>query len=294
MTTGERAGPVAVITDSVATVPDEMARALQIEVVPFRILLDGREYRDGRDLSAGELYRAMRSEGVLATTAQPPIADYQAAFRACLARGANAVVYIAVSSRLTGAVTTARLAVEALAEEGAQTPLTVLDSRSAASPQAFVVREAAHVAAAGGTLAEVHAAAEAARRRTGLIATLESLEYLARGGRIGRASALMGALLHVKPIISLDDEGQVVPIARRHGLRAALDELEAHVARHVAGSTRLRIAVLHTDHLTLADELAERAQAMMHPDELTTVELTPVMGAHTGPGVIGLAYYAES
>lgn len=289
----DRSAPVAVVTDSVATVPAEVASALAIAVVPFSIIVGERVYADGTDLTPTELYRAMRQQHVMPSTAQPPIMTYVEAFRACLRRGASAVVYVGVSSKLTSALSAARVAAELVREELPQSQIVLVDSRAAASAQGFIVEEAAQAAMRGATAAEVCARIDVARQHVRLVATIGSLEYLARGGHVGHLGAFMGGLLDIKPIITLDAEGAVIPLARARGMSAALDYLVEWAATHTAGSRQIRVAVLHAGSPDLARRIERRASAALHPRQIFTVELTPVMGAHTGPGVAGLAYFAE-
>jgi len=195
-----------------------------------------------------------------------------------------------VSIHVTGTLTsTVRLARQAA--EQVDTPVRVVDSGTAATPQAFIALEAARAAERGVSLDQVTAIAEECRQRVGMYFAMETLEHLRRGGRIGRAATLLGARLNIQPVLTLH-EGQVQPVTltrtRRRALGRVIDE-----AAKVIGDRPVRAAVFHADALDEAMELAERAQRELHCTEFFISEFTPVMGAHTGPGIVGLAYFLE-
>jgi len=158
---------VAIVTDSVAQVPAEIARQLDITVIPFTVHIDGQLYLDGIDLAPQELYRRMRLENVMPTTAAPSLGKYQQTFEACLHAGAQAVLYVALSSKLSGGYSTARHAAKIVREAFADRIIEVLDSRQATISQGFVAMATARAAAQGKPLAEVRQAAEEAKRRSG-------------------------------------------------------------------------------------------------------------------------------
>jgi DegV family protein with EDD domain len=151
---------------------------------------------------------------------------------------------------------------------------------------------AARAAAQGKPLAEVRRAAEEAKRRSGFAATLETLEYLARGGRIGKAAYMLGSLIKINPILSIKD-GEVTPVSQVRGENHALQAIVDHVARQVEGHRELHLAIMEADALEQAARLQELALQQLQPTEFFHTEFTPVMGVHTGPGLIGLGYYYE-
>ncbi len=283
---------VAIVTDSVAQVPAEMARQLDITVIPFTVSVDGQLYLDGIDLVPKELYRRMRLENVMPTTTAPSLGQYQRAFEACLHAGAQAVYYVALSSKLSGGYSTACQAAKIVQEEFPDRIVAVLDSGQATISQGFIAIAAARVAAAGKPLAEVRRAAEEAKRRIGFAATLETLEYLARGGRIGKAAYMLGNLIKINPILSIKD-GEVTPVSRVRGENNALQAIVDYVARQAERNRKLHLAIMEADAPEQAARLQELALQQLQPTEFFPTEFTPVMGVHTGPGVVGLGYYYE-
>ena len=283
---------VAIVTDSVAQVPAEMARQLDITVIPFTVSIDGQPYLDGIDLAPKELYRRMRLESVMPTTTASSLGQYLQAFEACLHAGAQAVLYVALSSKLSGGYSTACQAANIIKEEFPDRIVEVLDSQLATISQGFVAMAAARAAAQGKPLAEVRRAAEEANRRTGFAATLETLEYLARGGRIGKAAFMLGNMIKIKPILTLED-GLVLPLSRVRGEDHALQAIVDYVAQQVEDHRVLHLAIMEADAPEQAARLQELALQQLRPAEIFHSEFTPVMGVHTGPGLFGLGYYYE-
>jgi len=279
-------GKIAVVTDSVACVPRELLERYDIHVVPFHVIWDGRVYTDGVDLTPGEFYRFFGQNKAFPTTAQPSLADFVRTY-ARLSEKAEGIVSIHIPEELTGAINVARVA----AREAASVPIRIVDSRTATMAQGFIVLEAARTAALGGTLDEVVAAAEALIPRVDFFATLDDLKHLHRGGRIGEAATLLGSKLKINPIMSLA-HGRVrvlgVVRTRRKAVQKMIEMMGARV-----GQRPLHVSVFHGDALEEALRIQEEIQSRFNCVEFYITEFTPVMGAHTGPGVIGLAFYTD-
>jgi DegV family protein with EDD domain len=286
-------GRVAVVTDSVAQVPSEAADRLGINIVPLVVAIGGRRYLDGIDLAPAELYRRMRTEKIVPTTSSPSIGQYLEAFGACLRAGVEAVLHVSLSSRLSTAHDTARQAAKMAQAEFPGRTIEVLDSRQGAIPQGFIAMAAARAAARGLPLEQVRRKAAEAISRTALVVSLETLEYLARGGRIGKAAYWAGNLINLQPIITVDSEGVAAPVARVRGERRAMDAMAEWVASRAAGRPGLTLAVMEADAPEAAARLRDLALERIQPIEIFHSDFTPVMGVHTGPGLVGLGYYYE-
>lgn len=283
---------VAVVTDSVAQVPAEVARELDISVIPFTVSIDRQPYLDGIDLAPHELYRRMRLENIMPTTAAPSLGQYLQAFEACLRAGAQTVLYVALSSKLSSGYSTACHAAKMVQEEFPDRIVEVMDSQLATISQGFVAMTAARAAKQGKPLAEVKQVAEDAEQRVGLAVMLETLEYLARGGRIGKAAFMLGNLIKINPILSIKD-GEVTPISRARGENHALPAIVEYVAQQAEGNRKLHLAIVDADAPEQAARLEELALQKLQPTQIFHTEFTPVIGVHTGPGVVGLGYYYE-
>ncbi len=287
-------GQVAVVTDSVAQVPPERAQQLGISVVPLAVIIGTERYLDGVDLTPTELYQRMRTEKIVPTTSAPSIGQYLETFRACFCAGAQAVLYVAISSRLSTTGNVAMQAAELVLEEFPGRTIEVLDSRQGAISQGFIAMAAARVAAENQPLGAVAEAARAAMPRTAVAVSLATLEYLARGGRIGKAAYLVGSLINIRPILTVDPDGLAAPVARVRGEDHAMEAIVEWVAERVSGRQGISLAVMEADAPEEAARLREMALKVIQPAEVFTTDFTPVMGVHTGPGLVGLGYYYES
>lgn len=277
---------VLIVTDSSATVPEELAQELEIRVVPILLTLNGYTARDGVDLTHEEVYRMLRDVRHPPGTSSPSVGDFLETYVAAAPK-ASAIVSIHVSPKLSGTYSAAVTASKLVDE----VPIRVVDSRSAAIAQGFVVLAAARAAAAGADLEEVVARAKDVAARVNLLAILGTLEYLYRGGRIGGAAALLGSVLQIKPVLSVVD-GEVTVCARPRTQSKAVHTMLQRMASQVDGQ-KIHAAVLHAGMPEDAEELRQTLEERFDCVELHMAPLTPVMGVHTGPGVLGIVYYVD-
>ena len=281
-------GAPAIVTDSNASLPPDLVRDLPLSVVPMEVHHDGLVYADGIDLSPYEFYRLLETTPILATTSAPQPGAFLRAFRDASAT-TNEVVCLTLSAELSATYAAALRAREDARKELPDVRVTVVDTRTAGTAQGLVALAAARHAAAGGSTDDV---LRTVGRRIGdvcLYGYLESLRYLWRGGRVPRVLMWMGELLDVKPVLQLVD-GKIGMVERPRTSRRAMDRLVALAAARLAGQPG-RVAVMHAGAPDRAHELAERLQAALRPVELFVTELTPVIGAHTGPGLVGCALH---
>jgi len=280
-------GEVAIVTDSASNLPPDVAAQHNITVVPIYLHWDGHTYRDGVDITPGEVYRRLRENKHPPRTAAPSAGDFLQTYLR-LGHEVEGIVSVHLPAELSGVIEAARLAANLAREE---VPVRVVNAGTAAMGAGFVALEAARVAARGADLEAVVQAAREISPRVMVYAVLDTLRYLRRGGRIGRAAALVGAALRIKPILYLNNNVVDVlakPRTRSRALRVMLDEM----ARQVDGRL-VHVAVLHADAFEEARLLREQVEARFRCAEVLTTAFTPVMGAHTGPGLLGLAFYPE-
>jgi DegV family protein with EDD domain len=279
-------GNVAVVTDSSASLPTALTEEFGIHVVPNQITFRRQSFRDGLDITPSDVYRRLRASRDMPTTSAPSAGDFVRVY-ASLSQTAAGIVSIHVPSRFSATYDTAVLA-SSLVDN---VPIRVIECGSVAMGQGFAVLEAARAAGAGAGLDEVVARAKGVAAKAAVFAMLATLKYLHRGGRIGGAATLLGSILRIKPILHLANGGvEVLAKARtqRGGIQLMLRQMAASVDGHP-----IHVAVLHADAPEEAEALKQRVAEEFDCAELLVTEFTPVMGAHTGPGLLGLAFYAE-
>ena len=282
-----------VVTGSAAQVPPEIARQLGIVILPLVIIVEGKEYLDGIDLFPGELYQKMRTQKIEIKTAAPNVGQYYACFKRIIDQQESDVLCISLSGKLSSDYTAAVDAAKMLSGENPRNKVTVIDSLRAAAPQGLLAVEAAKRLRAGETIEDVVQYLMDARHRSGLIAALDSLDYLAQGGRIGKAAYLVGSVLQIVPILTINDEGIVAPSTIIRKKEKIIPGILSILAKETPGFTKLGLSVMHADAVEEAEVLRQSLKELYPMLDIPISEFTPVMGAHAGPGLIGLGYLYE-
>jgi DegV family protein with EDD domain len=270
---------VGVVTDSTADLDVTAQERLGLAVVPLIVNWDGQTFRDKIDLSAAEFYRRLRSSKTLPKTGAPSLAAFEAAFREQLKQH-DGVICVNLASGLSGTYDVARRAAESVDPQH----IRVIDSGSVSVGIGWLAELAVEQARQGMALDEIAQRVEDARGRVRILALLETLTFLQRGGRIGRAAALAGTLLSVKPILSVKD-GEVAPVERVRTMNGAIRRLVDLVASE--GPVE-RLGVIHADSPVYAQEVEQLLHARFPEVSIDRGELGPVVGTHGGPGVIGV------
>lgn len=281
---------VAIVTDSTACIPPEVAERHGIEVVPLHLIFAGRTFVDSLTDDTSEFYDLLRASSERPTTAAPsPGMFLQAIARA--ARRADAVLCITVSRQFSAMYDSARHAIELAKAESPHADIRLFDSRNAAMAQGFVVLEAARCAATGASIEEVIVRAEAISGGVSLLAMLDTLSYLARGGRVPRVAAWAAGMLQVKPIVRFS-ASDIKLLARTRTRARALDRMVDLLA-DATGGRQTHLAVHHAHAFADAERLLAEAAKRVHVVESYLTEFTQVMGLHTGPGLAGFAWWCE-
>ncbi|MDQ4038869.1 MAG: DegV family protein [Actinomycetota bacterium] len=278
-----REGEIAVVTDSTAYLPDGLARELQVSVVPLYVIMGGASGEEGIDITPHQLAVALRESRQQVSTSRPTPSAFAQTYRRCLDAGAAGVVSVHLSRELSGTWDAARLAAEDVDPERVK----VIDSRSAAMGLGFAVLAAAERARTGANLDDVVRAGVDTAAETVTLFYVDTLEFLRRGGRIGAAAALLGTALAVKPLLHVVD-GRIVALERVRTASKAIARL-AEVAVERAGSRLVDVAVQHL----AAPERAEAVAAVLRErvpqlHRMYISEVGAVVGAHVGPGLIGV------
>ncbi|MFN8128013.1 MAG: DegV family protein [Candidatus Nanopelagicales bacterium] len=271
---------VAVITDSTACLTPDMAARAGLTVVPIHVVIDGRSYRDGVDITSDEVAAAL-SGGSVVSTSKPTPQEFLAVYTAAAQAGATEIVSVHVSAALSGTYDSARLA----ARE-ASVPVTVVDSHSIVMGLGFAAMTAAEAVYSGADAARAAEAARLSAAESSVLFYVDTLEFLRRGGRIGKASAWLGGALRVKPLLHVDD-GVVAPLEKARTANRALGRL-TELAVEAAADRPVRLAVQHLDAQERAEGMAARLRNKLHA-EVVVCEVTAVMGVHVGPGVVAVS-----
>jgi DegV family protein with EDD domain len=282
---------VAVVTDTTACIPQEQVTRYDIEVVPVQLIFEDRAYRDGIDISPTEFYALLRQADKLPTTSASSPDPYLEAYRKASQR-AESILCLTEPSNFSAMVNSALVAKEMAKTALPNVVIEVIDCATAAAGQGLVALAVAKAAASGKNLGEVMATAQDIMYRVNLFATLDTLHYLVKGGRVPQAAALVNSLLKIKPIFSLNHaEAHTVALPRT--IPSAIKRMTKLMEKKVVKGQRLHVAVMHADVLDKAVTLRNRIASQFDCAELFITEFTPVMGVHTGPGLLGVAFYSE-
>jgi len=272
-----------IVTDTAANIPPELVVEHGIHTVPMYLKFGATVYQDGIDLPPSEFYPMLEREEVPVSTAAPSVGDYREAFARALT-DAEGVVCVTVASFVSVSYEAARAAAAEMAR------VRVVDSRSASMGEGFAALEAARLAAGGASVEECAARAEEIAGRTQLCATINTFEYLRRSGRVHALLAYAGTALNIKPVFALRG-GRIEQLGRPRSRSRALDRL-VEETRPLADRGPVHCAVAHAAAAEEAGHLLERIRAEIECAETLVTEFTPLMGAHTGPGVVAIAAWS--
>jgi DegV family protein with EDD domain len=280
---------IALITDSTCDLPERYQHEYSIGVVPLTIVWGGEQFLDGVDLKAEEFYRRLEQSATIPTTSQPTPEQFYQAYQQAHQAGADSILVITISSAMSGTYGSARTAAEMIG-----IPVEVLDSKSNSMSLGWQVLAAARAREQGGDLQEMVRAADLARQSMVYLVTLDTLDYLYAGGRIGGASHFIGNLLDLKPQISVNHQTGLVAGGRRSRTRKkALQDLFNDFFSQIEPEKELRVAVLHNAALEEAQALATKIEEQYHPEELIISIVSPVLGVHTGPRAVAICGYTS-
>lgn len=279
---------VKIVADSSVCLPKELLERYRIELVPETIIFGNRVYRDGIDLVPQDFYTLLEQAKDLPTTSAPSPQDFIDAFQK-IAKEASGIVCILVTSGFSQMGWQSALVAR---EAFSQTPIEVVDSKTAVGAYGFVVLAAARAAADGKPLPEVIKVAEDIKRRVTMIGALDTIKYLAKGGRIGKAASWAGSLLNIKPIIEVPTStGVVEPVERVRTRQKALKRLLEIMGERVGTGQPVHVSIDHANVLDEAKWLKAQVSSRFDCTEIYINDWAPVAGVHCGPGVIGLSFY---
>ena len=279
---------VAIVTDSTAYIPKDLLGQYAVTVVPQVLIWGEKTYEDGVDIQPNEFYQQLATAKVMPTTSQVSVPNMQKAFHNLLEQDYD-VLGIFISTKLSGTMQSAIQGRELLEKDKEHVEL--VDSQTTAMAMGFQVLAVARAAAQGASIAECKALAEKARAHTRVYFVVDTLEFLHRGGRIGGAQRLLGTALNLKPLLTVQD-GKVEAVERIRTKAKAVERLIEIVGEQTAGKSPVRVATLHANAEAEAREILSRVANLTNATESVFTSVSPVVGTHTGPGTVGIAYMA--
>jgi DegV family protein with EDD domain len=271
---------VKIVTDSTSDLSPEIAKSLGITIVPLNVHFGEQTYLDGIEITPDEFFHRLTTEKNLPKTSQPSIGAFTEAYKSVIGTDVE-ILSIHVSEKLSGTINSARGAIEQLPEA----KIELVDTMGVSLFSGLVVMEAARAAIQGASLEEVKQVALAAIDRARVYVVLDTLEYLQKGGRIGKASALVGGLLSVKPVLTVKD-GEVHPFEKVRSRAKALQRIREIVEE---GGPYVEIQVLYSTNTEEASLLANDLQKHTPDSKILMVRVGPVIGTYAGPGAVGVA-----
>lgn len=274
--------PVAIVTDSTSDIPKAVAQKLGIRVIPLNVHFGDEVLLDGVTIQGDEFYRRLQSGGAFPKTSQPSAGAFGEVYRELIIGGAKAIVSVHISSKVSGTCNSAK---QAKADVGDAVPIEIVDTLQASMGLGLIVMEAANAAASGMSGAHTAGLARELAARARFFGLVETLEYLHKGGRIGRAQMLLGSLLKIHPILTMQD-GIAHPLERARTRTKGLERM-----RTIAeGSAPLRsLSVMYSTQPHEAELLAARLRDIAPGGSTTIAQFGPVLGTYLGPGAMGVA-----
>lgn len=278
---------VAIITDSTANLPVNIIKEYNIYVIPQILNWEGTSLLDQIDITTAEFYERLPLSKDLPKTSQPAPGQFTEHFQK-VAEGADSIVAIFVSELLSGTIQSAHLGAEAMGDY----PIEIVDSRSASLGLGLLAMAASRRAAEGYDYKEVAEYVRGLVPRMRVIFVVDTLEYLHKGGRIGGAKRLVGSMLSIKPVLHLEG-GKIEPLASIRTKKKAIQHMIDTVLESMKGKKHIHAGVIHASAIEEAQAIADKIRSEVTVDDLIVNELTPVIGANVGPGVVGMGYYTE-
>ena len=279
------------LTDSSADLTDEMVRELDVQVLPLSFIMEDKTYRnwpDNHEIDPGDFYRSLR-EGAMATTSAVNVGDYTDALTPYLEVGKDVLV-LAFSSGLSATCRSAQIAAEELMEQFPDRKVYVVDTLCASLGQGLLVWYAARMKQNGKSMDEVRDWVEENKLHLCHWFTVSDLHFLKRGGRISPATAVLGTMLSIKPVMHVDDEGHLIKVGTARGRGASLKALVDHMAETAIDPGNQVVFISHGDCLEDAQKVAEDVKARFGVKEVVINYVGPVIGAHSGPGTVALFF----
>lgn len=279
---------VRVVTDSTADIPAEVREALGIEMVPLKVHIGMETYLDSVTIQPEEFYRKLENTKILPTTSQPSPVDFLNTYKRLAAADPGApILSIHLSSALSGTYQSAMMA-KSLLEETAEADISIVDSQSACYGFGIMVVRAAEAAREGKSKEEILEMLQDLHAHLSLYFLVDSLEYLHKGGRLGKAAAYFGTLLNIKPILSIDRDGEIFSVDKVRGQKKAMAKIVEMLKEKWGPNDGMEAAISHSNSQEAAEELSALISGNFAVKKTYYTNIGPVIGSHTGPGTVAV------
>ena len=283
-----------IITDSSCDLPDSLVKELELEVLPLSFIMDGKTYRnypDNREMSPGDFY-SKQKDGLMATTNAVNVGEAADAIEAALKRGTDVLV-LAFSSGLSTTCSSFQIAAGELAEKYPERKVYAVDTLCASLGQGMLVYQAGKMRKEGKSIEEVRDWAEANRLRQCHWFTVNDLFFLKKGGRVSAATAVVGTMLQIKPVMHVDNEGHLIKVSTARGRKASLNALVDKVGELAEDPASQTMFISNSDCAEDARYVADEVRKKYGVKEIIINSIGPVIGAHTGPGCVALFFMGK-
>ena len=275
---------IKIVTDSTSDLPRDVAETYGIEKIPLKVHFGSETYLDGVDLQSAEFFRKLAESAELPTTSQPSPVEFMEVYKKLADTPDTVIISLHISSAFSGTIQSATLA-KSLLEE--QVRIEIVDSKSTSYGLGMMAIAAAEAAREGKSVEEILEIVQRIRRETRLFFIVDTLEYLQKGGRIGKAAAMLGSLLNLKLILTVDDSGEVAPVDKIRGSKKAVARV-IELLQKDFGDRTVDVCVVHSVARERAEELLSLVSEALKVRNHTYSELGPVLGTHAGPGTLGV------
>ncbi|MGI6434255.1 MAG: DegV family protein [Syntrophomonadaceae bacterium] len=275
---------IALLCDSMSDLPQNFAQEYGIKVIPARLIYPDREYTDGIEIQPDEVYSRMPEE--IPTTSMPSPHDIRAAFEDLVQAGFTHCIAIHISSALSGTYE----AVKMMAQEIDSLKIQVIDTRTLSMGTGWIIMNAAQNIKAGLDFNNILANLQGIQEKVKVYYILETLEYLRKGGRIGKVAGMIAEFLHLKPVISVNAAGEYFTYCKAKGRRKSIEKL-VEIVEKAVHEREINLAVVHGGAPKEFELLVKRLKQLPNIREIVSSQITPVLGVHTGPGLLGVCFY---
>jgi len=278
----------AIVTDSTSDIPTELIEKYKITVVPLSVIFDNESFKDNRtDITTDQFYKKLRQSRNLPKTAQPSPGDFMEIYSRLLEQYDN-IISIHISKKMSGTIASAEMAKKKMVDKN----IEIIDSELVHMPLGFLVLKAAQLARQGKSFSEIVVGVKELKSKIKALFIPSTLEYLQKGGRIGRAKSLIASLLEIKPVLTLN-YGEVSQFKTTRRWKQAKNELISSIESMVDNPQNMIVSVADSDARDEGDEMKQRIEATFHPKQLLRVEFGCILGTHLGPGAIGITFYED-